>query len=248
MTQRLAGKVALVTGAAAGLGQAFSVAMAREGASLVLSDKVDPDATAVAIGELGGETLSVHCDVTRESDINAMVEAAMERFGRIDILLNNAGIYPLATLEETDNELWQRIIGINLTGTFMCSRAVVPHMKANGGGKIINISSGTFFMGSPGLSAYVATKGAVIGLTRSLGAELGEHNIQVNCIAPGLTTTPGVTGGMGDELRDGVVMLQAIKRREVPEDMTGTVVFLASADSDFMTGQVMLVDGGAAFN
>ena len=248
MSNRLSGEVAIVTGAAAGIGQAFSVALAAEGARVVLADIESAQQTQSLIENAGGEALSVICDVTSEADITAMADATLKRYGRIDILVNNAGIYPIANIEDTDINLWNRIVGINLTGTFLATRAVVPTMKVAGKGKIINMSSGTFYMGTPGLAPYVATKGAVIGMARSLAAELGEFNIQVNCIAPGLTTTPGVTGGMGDDMRDGVVMMQANKRRELPEDMTGALLFLASADSDFMTGQVMLVDGGAARN
>ena len=248
MSNRLSGEVAIVTGAAAGIGQAFSVALAAEGARVVLADIESAQETQTLIENGGGEALAVICDVTSEADITAMADATLKRYGRIDILVNNAGIYPIANIEDTDINLWNRIVGINLTGTFLATRAVVPTMKVAGKGKIINMSSGTFYMGTPGLAPYVATKAAVIGMARSLAAELGEFNIQVNCIAPGLTTTPGVTGGMGDDMRDGVVMMQANKRRELPEDMTGALLFLASADSDFMTGQVMLVDGGAARN
>ncbi|MBL4621835.1 MAG: SDR family oxidoreductase [Immundisolibacteraceae bacterium] len=243
---RLEGAVAIVTGAAAGIGQVFSVALAAEGARVILADIASAQQTQALIEAAGGEALSLICDVTSETDITAMADAALKKYGKIDILVNNAGIYPIANIEDTDMALWNRIIGINLTGTFLATRSVVPTMKVAGKGKIINISSGTFFMGTPGLAPYVATKGAVIGMARSLAAELGDFNIQVNCIAPGLTTTPGVNNGMGEAMRDGVVMMQANKRREIPEDMTGALLFLASSDSDFMTGQVMLVDGGAA--
>lgn len=248
MGDRLKGEVAIVTGAASGIGQAFSVAMAAQGASLVLADLVAADETRQQIEAAGGKALSLICDVTSEEDMSSLASAANEAFGKIDILVNNAGIYPLAPIEETSLDLWNKIIGVNLTGTFLATRAVVPSMKSAGKGKVINISSGTFYMGTPSASAYVATKGAVIGMARSLAAELGEHGIQVNCIAPGLTTTPGVTNGIGDEMRDVIVTMQSVKRREVPEDMVGALLFLASSDSDFMTGQVMLVDGGAANN
>jgi len=248
MGDRLKGEVAIVTGAAAGIGQAFSVAMAAQGASLVLADLVAADETKAQIEAVGGKAISIIADVADETDMNSMAGVAIEAFGKIDILINNAGIYPLATIDDTDLDLWNRIIGVNLTGTFLATRAVVPSMKSAGKGKIINISSGTFFMGTPGASAYVATKGAVIGMARSLASELGDHGIQVNCIAPGLTTTPGVNNGMADEMRDGIVAMQSVKRREVPEDMVGALLFLTSSDSDFMTGQVMLVDGGVANN
>ena len=248
MADRLKGEVAIVTGAAAGIGQAFSVAMAAEGASLVLADLVEADDTKAQIEAAGGTAISIIADVSDENAMNSMAGVATEAFGKIDILVNNAGIYPLAPIEETDLDLWNRIISVNLTGTFLATRAVVPSMKSAGKGKIINISSGTFYMGTPGASAYVATKGGVIGMARSLARELGDHGIQVNCIAPGLTTTPGVNNSMADEMRDGIVAMQSVKRREVPEDMVGALLFLTSSDSDFMTGQVMLVDGGVANN
>jgi len=248
MGDRLKGEVAIVTGAAAGIGQAFSVAMAAQGASLVLADLVAADETKAQIEAAGGKAISIIADVADETAMISMAGVAIEAFGKIDILINNAGIYPLATIDDTGLDLWNRIISVNLTGTFLATRAVVPSMKSAGKGKIINISSGTFFMGTPGASAYVATKGAVIGMARSLARELGDHGIQVNCIAPGLTTTPGVNNGMADEMRDGIVAMQSVKRREVPEDMVGALLFLTSSDSDFMTGQVMLVDGGVANN
>lgn len=248
MGERLKGEVAVVTGAASGIGQAFSVALAAEGASLVLADLRPALETEQRIKQLGGDALTVMCDVTSEADTQALGSAALDRFGKIDILINNAGIYPSANIDEMDLAFWNRVIGVNLTGTFLATRAVVPSMKKTGKGKIINISSSTFFAGAPGLSAYVATKGAVIGMARALARELGEHGIQVNCIAPGLTSTPGVETEFTAEVRDGATMMQAIKRREVPEDMVGALLFLASSDSDFMTGQVMLVDGGFAFN
>ncbi len=248
MADRLKGEVAIVTGAAAGIGQAFSVAMAAEGASLVLADLVAAEETQRQIEAVGGRAVTVIADVSDETAMTDMASAAIDAFGKIDILVNNAGIYPLTTIEETSLELWNKIIGINLTGPFLATRAVVSGMKSAGKGKIINISSGTFYMGTPGASAYVTTKGGIIGFSRSLASELGDDGIQVNCIAPGLTTTPGVNDGIGNEMRDMVVAMQSIKRREVPEDMVGALIFLASSDSDFMTGQVMLVDGGAANN
>lgn len=249
MGDRLKGEVAIVTGAASGIGQVFSVAMAAQGASLVLADRVPADETLRQIEVAGGKALSLVCDVTSEDEMNSLASSAVEAFGKIDILVNNAGIYPLTPIEETSLDLWHKIIGVNLTGTFLATRAVVPSMRSAGKGKIINISSGTFYMGTPGASAYVATKGAVIGLARSLASELGGDGIQVNCIAPGLTTTPGVVAnGIANEMRDAIVTMQAIKRREVPEDMVGALLFLSSSDSDFMTGQVLVVDGGAANN
>lgn len=244
MGERLKDRAIIVTGAGRGIGQAFAVGLAREGAAIVAADLGECDETLAQIASDGGRAISVPCDVGDEGQVANLAERAMGEYGRIDGLFNVAGIYPLGGVEQTSLELWERIMRVNVTGTFLCSRAVLPHMRAAGRGKIINISSGTFYMGAPGLAAYVASKGAVIGFTRSASREYGEAGIQVNAIAPGLTRTPGVMEGDLDDWLENVLQAQAIKRTEVAEDMVGTAVFLASSDSDFMTGQVLAVDGG----
>ncbi|MEC9341112.1 MAG: SDR family oxidoreductase [Pseudomonadota bacterium] len=244
MGERLRDRVIIVTGGRLGIGQAFAKGLAAQGAAVVVADLEPATETVAAIERAGGRATSLPCDVGDEGQVAGMVQAVLDAHGRIDGLVNNAGIYPLGTLEQTSLELWERVQRVNVTGSFLCARAVLPTMRAQGSGKIVNISSGTFWMGAPGLAAYVASKGAVVGLTRALSKEVGAAGIQVNAIAPGLTETPGVAGGIPDEMFDGTVTLQAIARRERPEDMVGAVVFLMSADSDFMTGQVMAVDGG----
>lgn len=244
MGERLRDRVIIVTGGRLGIGQAFAKGLAAQGAAVVVADLEPATETVAAIERAGGRATSLLCDVGDEGQVAGVVEAVLDAYGRIDGLVNNAGIYPLGTLEQTSLELWERVQRVNVTGSFLCARAVLPTMRAQGSGKIVNISSGTFWMGAPGLAAYVASKGAVVGLTRALSKEVGAAGIQVNAIAPGLTETPGVAGGIPDEMFDGTVTLQAIARRERPEDMVGAVVFLMSADSDFMTGQVMAVDGG----
>ena len=244
MGERLRDRVIIVTGGRLGIGQAFAKGLAAQGAAVVVADLEPATETVAAIERAGGRATSLLCDVGDEGQVAGVVEAVLDAYGRIDGLVNNAGIYPLGTLEQTSLELWERVQRVNVTGSFLCARAVLPTMRAQGSGKIVNISSGTFWMGAPGLAAYVASKGAVVGLTRALSKEVGAAGIQVNAIAPGLTETPGVAGGIPDEMFDETVTLQAIARRERPEDMVGAVVFLMSADSDFMTGQVMAVDGG----
>lgn len=246
MSQVLQGKVAIVTGAGRGIGQAFAAGLAEAGADVVVADIGDTAETAGRIEAAGQRALQVHCDVTDTASVEAMVAQTQRDLGRIDVLVNNAGAYPFAPIEATDEAFLQRIMALNVYGVFHCIRNVVPIMKAQGSGKIISISSATIWGGAPMASAYVATKGAVIGLTRALARELGPDNIQVNALTPGLTETPGVKEAemISDDFYDLLVQGQCFQRRERAEDMVGTIVFLASSGSDFMTGQALNVDGG----
>lgn len=248
MGNRLDGRNIILTGASRGIGQAFAVGMAREGANIVVADLGDASETLTQVDQAGTKGISVQCDVGDEDQVAAMVQQAADALGEITGLVNNAGIYPFGGVEDSSLALWERVMRVNVTGSFLCSRAVIPHMKKAGGGKIVNITSGTFWMGQQGLAAYVTSKGAVVGLTRTSARELGPANIQVNAIAPGLTQTPGVAEGIPDEMTDVTMRFQAIPRKEVPQDMVGAAVFLVSGDSDFMTGQVMAVDGGLIMN
>ena len=249
---RLKDQVLIVTGGAHGIGLAYCEGLAAEGARVVVAD-IDgqgADAVAASLGEAGHDALAVTTDVSQPESSDTMARLTMERFGRIDGLINNAAIYqrPAVTrgpFEEIPVEEWDRLMGVNLRGVFLCCRAVVPHMKAQGSGKIVNISSGTVFNGSTQMLHYVTSKAGVIGLTRSLARELGDYNINVNAIAPGLTVS--MDADDEDKLLRFETRMQArsLKRLEGPQDLVGAVLFLCSPDSDFMTGQTMVVDGGA---
>tara|TARA_B100000745_G_scaffold85977_1_gene53921 strand:- start:1289 stop:2053 length:765 start_codon:yes stop_codon:yes gene_type:complete len=249
---RLKDQVLIVTGGAHGIGLAYCEGLAAEGARVVVAD-IDgqgADAVAASLGEAGHDALAVTTDVSQPESTDTMARLTMERFGRIDGIINNAAIYqrPAVTrgpFEEIPVEEWDQLMGVNLRGVFLCCRAVVPHMKAQGSGKIVNISSGTVFNGSTQMLHYVTSKAGVIGLTRSLARELGDYNINVNAIAPGLTVS------MDDDDEDKLLRFEtrmqarSLKRLEGPQDLVGAVLFLCSTDSDFMTGQTMVVDGGA---
>lgn len=246
MSGSLDGKVAIVTGAGRGIGQAFAIGLAQAGARVAAVDLKAATDTVAQIKAAGGEAIAPVCDVTDEKAVAAMVGQVKAQFDRVDVLVNNAGAYPFAPIEGCDEAFLERIFRLNVYGVFHCTRAVVPIMKAQGGGKIINISSSTFHVGAMLASAYVATKGAVIGMARALARELGTDNIQVNVITPGLTETPGLQESdlISDQMYDQLVLTQCIPRREKPQDMVGGVVFLAGPGSDFMTGQILNLDGG----
>jgi NAD(P)-dependent dehydrogenase (short-subunit alcohol dehydrogenase family) len=246
MSGSLDGKVAIVTGAGRGIGQAFAIGLAQAGARVAAVDLAPATDTVAQIKAAGGQAIAPVCDVTDESAVQAMVEQVRRELGRVDVLVNNAGAYPFGPIEACDRPFLERLFALNVYGVFHCTRAVVPLMKAQGSGKIINISSSTFHVGVPMASAYVATKGAVVGMARALARELGPYNIQINAITPGLTQTPGVkeSEGITDALYDELVKAQCIPRRENPQDMVGGVVFLAGPGSDFMTGQILNIDGG----
>jgi len=246
---RLENKVVIVTGGARGIGRSYCLGVAAEGARVVVADIADPKPTVTEIEARGGQALAVECDVSREQDTQRMATEALARFGRIDVLGNNAALY--GTLKrrpfmEIPVEEWDRVMAINLRGLFLCARAVFPAMKAQGKGKIINISSSTFFKGVPHYIHYTTSKGGVVGFTRSLARELGEFGIRVNAIAPGFTLSGENEKNISEERKQENVRARMLKRAEVPEDLVGTFVFLASDDSDFITGQTLLVDGGGS--
>ncbi|MEM7112244.1 MAG: glucose 1-dehydrogenase [Chloroflexota bacterium] len=249
----LNGKVAIITGAAGGLGRAFALGFAQAGAIVVCADVnvVGVEETAVLIQQNGGDSLAHPVDVTSAQSTNDLVQATLERFGRLDILVNNAAIYaglerkPFWEIEEAE---WERVLAVNVKGVWQMSKTAVSVMMANkSGGKIINIASATFYSGSVGWLHYVASKGATIGMTRSMARELGDHNIAVNAIAPGFTLTEASMGIVDNAASYGIER-GALKRASQPEDMVGTAVYLASPASDFVTGQTIVVDGGRQFN
>jgi len=249
---RLDDRVIIVTGGANGIGRAYADGFVREGAKVVIAD-IDEPAARTAAREIeagGGDALALNVDVADVASTEAMASAALDRFGRIDGLVNNAAIairvkHVNAPMEELPVEEWDRVIAVNLRGPFLCCRAVLPIMKKAKYGKIVNIASGTFFKGTPFISNYVASKGGVVGITRSLAREGGDFGITVNCIAPGLTNSDEAMPDAHWEIR---VPERAIKRVEVPEDLVGAAIFFMSADSDFMTGQTIIIDGGIAIN
>lgn len=250
---KLIGKVAIVTGGAQGLGKAYALRLAEEGARVVVADVLDSKGVQQEIEGKGGEALALYTDVSDEGSTEEMARRTIERFGRIDILVNNAAIFANISrkpfFQITSGE-WDQVMAVNIRGTFLCCKAVYPQMKKQGKGKIINVSSWTFFKGSPRFLHYVTSKGGVIALTRALAREVGEDGICVNAIAPGFTLSEGVLekGHTDEEKRRALASDRCFKRDEFPEDLTGTIVFLASDDSDFMTGQTVLVDGGSAMH
>ena len=245
---RLAGKTVVITGAGRGIGAVMAKRMAQEGANVVVTDVLDTKGTVEAITESGGSAIGISVDVTSDDNLAAMVEATEKAFGSLDILVNNASIF--AALQpkpfmQIDNDEFDKVMTVNARGIHQATRAVVPAMLRAGGGKIVNIASGTFYYGAPGLSHYTASKGAVIALTRCHGRELGDKNIQVNAIAPGLTESEALQGNTGfDPARAPTVQSRSIKREMLPEDLLGTLMYLITPDSNFVTGQTLNVDGG----
>ena len=242
---RLDDKVAIVTGGARNIGAVYARALAAEGARVVVADVLDGADTARSIRDAGGQAVAVEADVSREDDTLRMAQAAVDAFGRIDVLVNNAAIYLSINRRpfyEISAEEWDRVTAVNIKGVFLCAKAVLPHMRDQGGGRIINISSNTVMAGTPNFLHYVASKAALIGMTRSMARELGTFGINVNAIAPGLVEHEGQT--VPPEISASRVDARSIKRRQVPQDLTGAVLYLASSDSDFVTGQTLVVDGG----
>ena len=249
---RLDGRVAIVTGAGRGIGVHYAKALAEEGAKVCCSDILDTENTVNIIKQAGGEAIGNRCDVTEPDQVRAMVAETVEAFGKVDIMVTNAAIFAdlqQRSFMEIPEEEWDRVMAVNTRGVFSCVKAVVPEMRKNGYGKIVNIASGTVFKGTPMMLHYVSSKGAMVAFTRSLSRELGEHNISVNAIAPGLTMSEKVVGdAQWTDIKDANAQTRAIKRDEVPEDLLGTLVYLSSSDSDFVTGQTIVVDGGSAMH
>lgn len=249
--ERLKGKVAIVTGAGSGIGKVLATRLAQDGASIVIADVQKFDVAAAEIAKAtGAKTLGLEVDVSNEQQVQHMAEAAMKAFGRIDVLVNNAAIFSalkLKSFESIEASEWRKVMDVNTLGVFLCCRACAPHMRAGGYGRIINLASGAPLKGVPLFLHYIASKGAVIAMTRGLARELGKDGITVNSLAPGFTLSENVAG-KADHTRAGEVtrMSRAIQRDEKPEDLVGAVSFLASADAAFVTGQTLVVDGGSA--
>ena len=246
---RLNGKVAVVTGAAQGIGAVYCEGLAAQGARVVVTDVADTSAVVDRINAAGGEAIGCTTDVTDNQSLAAMVDQAEASFGPIEILINNAAIFASLTLKpftEIDEDEWDAVMRVNVRGPFQCTKAVLPSMRKNGRGKIINISSGTFLRGAPMFCHYVSSKGAVVGQTRALAKELGPDNVFINCIVVGLTESEGVKNHKQlGAIKAPTLDARTIKRAMEPDDLLGTVYFLATEDSDFLTGQCVNVDGGA---
>lgn len=248
---RLRSKVTVITGAGHGIGKAYARKFAQEGARVVIAD-LDEEAgesVAKALCDSGLSGWARATDIRSHASIEGLVREAVERFGRIDVLLNNAAIYVTQRLwkgpvEELSLEEWDRVLEVNLKGVFLCCRAVIPVMKRQRSGKIINIASGTFFNGTGDMPHYTASKGGVVALTRVMARQLGPWGINVNCMTPGSTMSEEVVTDEIRKRREAGMDRRAFRRVEVPEDIVGTALFLASSESDFMTGQLLVVEGG----
>ena len=252
---RLAGRVAIVTGGGHGIGKAYASRLAAEGAKIVIAEIDEKAAWAVAqeLTNAGFEALGVRTDVSDPASVEKMAAAAVERFGRIDILVNNAAIFATVPMsrspfDQITVDEWDRMMTVNLKGTWLASCAVIPQMRKQGYGKIINISSGTALKGSPSRIHYVTSKAGILGFTKTLANEVGKDNICVNCVAPGSTLSEENPDEDIVKMRTLATSTRALKRVQSPDDLTGAIVFFSSADSDFITGQTLVVDGGSCLH
>ena len=250
---RFADKVAIVTGAQTGIGRAIAERMAAEGAAVALADVNDAGEVVRGILKGGGRALFVHTDVADESSVQRMVEATVSEFGRVDILVNNAAIASgmrLRPFEQISVAEWRRMQDVNAMGPFLCARAVSPHMRKQQYGRIVNLTSGTAFKGAPFLLDYVASKGAVMTMTRALARELGPDSVTVNAVSPGYTLTEGVMANKEflEAFRQAAIDSRALPRDGWPADIVGAVAFLASDDASFISGQIVAVDGGSVYH
>lgn len=248
MATSLKGRVALVTGAARGIGQAIAVGLAGEGAAIVGLDRLDSAATGKLVSDRGGDWLGQVGDVTGAAATLAATEEIDQRFGRLDILINCAGILPRIVWDDLDLSEWNRLLSVNATSQFLMCKAAVPLMRRNGYGRIINFTGAIVQTPSVGFISYMASKMAVIGLTRGLATEVGPDGITVNAVSPSFVTTPGQIEVGNEKIQPFVTEQQAIKRDQVPEDIVGLVTFLASEAAGFITAQTIHADGGLTYH
>ena len=248
---RLESHVAVITGGASGIGRILAERLMADGAELAILDIAGASERAAALTAAGGKALGLACDVSNELQVASAFATVAAQFGGIDILVNNAALFsalepgPFEQIAAVD---WQRVMAINTMGPFLCARAALPHLKAKGRGRIINLASGAPIKGVPNMLHYVTSKGAMIAFTRALAREVGAYGITVNALAPGFTLSEGILAHPVhvEKFRDVIIASRAIKRDETPQDLAGAVSFLASADAAFITGQTLVVDGGSA--
>ena len=247
MTNAHAHRIAVVTGGAAGIGQAFAHRLALDGHRVAIADVAGAEETEDLVRRAGSAAFSMRCDVADGASVAAFADAVRERFGRCDVLVANAGIYPIAPFDEVTWEDWRRIMSVNLDSLFHLTKALLPAMREAGWGRIVVMASNGFHTGIPDLTPYVASKGGVIGFVRSLAGEIGDDGVTINALAPSLTRTAGTLAGPHEELGwfHRVAAMQAIKRTQEPADLTGALSFLVSDQAAFITGQTLAVDGGA---
>ena len=246
-------EVVIVTGGSMGIGRAIADRFAKDGAAVVIADVAGAVEAAAEITATGATAIGVTCDISDPASCEAMAAAAVDAFGRIDILVNNAGLYSTLKLTEFSKitpEEWQKVLNVNVMGQALVTAAVLPTMQAQGAGSIVNMSSGTPFKGVPYLLHYVASKGAINAMTKALAKEIGAYGIRVNGVAPGFTMSDGVKANPHqiEKLQEVSLKSRVIARDQLPEDVVGAVVFLASNEAAFMTGQTLVVDGGAYFH
>ncbi len=245
--ERLKNRVAIVTGAGQGIGRALALGLAREGAEVVIADINDENAASVKreIEGLGGTALAASTDVSNEDSVQTMVDKSLRQFGKLDILINNAGIFPVSSVEEMKEEEWDRVIGTNLVGAFLCSKAVAGKFLQQGSGRIISMTSGRAFQGAKNAAHYASSKAGIIGFSKSLALELASCQITVNVICPGITDTAQPRGHQSEEQIYSQAQTIPLGRIGQPEDLVGTAVFLASDAAAFITGQTVIVNGGS---
>ncbi|MFQ5913033.1 MAG: SDR family NAD(P)-dependent oxidoreductase [Nitrospinota bacterium] len=247
-------KVVIVTGAARGIGKVYAKTIAAQGGEVVVSDIIDGEPAVEEVRKAGGEATFIYADVSSGKSAGALAEAAKDKYGRIDGLVNNAALFAdlkYVPFDQITEQEWDRVFAVNVKGVWLMTKAVYPYMKTRGSGKIVNIASGTPFKGIPKTPHYVVSKGAVVTLTRVMARTVGRDGINVNCVAPGLTRSESVIAARGsilDTEDQNMIKTRAIPRSQVPEDLVGAIVFFLSGAADFITGQTLVVDGGSHMN
>lgn len=245
-------RVAVVTGGARGLGRACAVRLAERGYHVAIADVIEPIETATAVRSAGARALAIECDVSVPSDVIRTINAVKTEFGHCDVLVNNAAIFPRRAFADLDLELWQHVLDVNLTSAFLFCKAVVPGMTKCGFGRIINFTSNTIGLPVESMTHYITSKAAIVGFTRALASDVGQHGITVNCVAPGATATEGMMAGhdtpvaleQRTQLFTQMAQRQAVKRLARPADVADAVAWLASDEAGFISAQTLVVDGG----